>query len=1244
MIWKPVRLVLSDEEIERLKTDNARLQQHLEANFPLQSEILDSLIEMLTYLVNNIPDLRREIDTVLDSEENHSIILIHPDSEILSLPWSAAIDQRSGKKLGDIQNLFINKLLPVHSSERHEPPALKAPAPLKVLVVISCPLDTKTDIQRIFQQQEFLLLEAFHSLVQSKEVEVYFAPGSSLKAIREAIKQHQFHLLYFAGQGILQGGEGHVILEDTETRNTEIVHGSAFADALRSNPEYQIPAIFLSLCQMTDKGTETALRDISRELIKGGTSAVVALGGAVKLRYAVAFARHFIMRSAQKWPFFIAFNASTKHIYQLEQEDLEQAGRENPNPLQWILPNLYSSGKIGTLGDWSIAPSRLIYNSFRFPAELSRAIKQRSADHLFIGRRENLVAVRPHFSKKAPVLLKGPSGIGKTALAQQLVSRIIEDEENIIPFVFGEKIRAVHELLDTMQNFLLANGDMDVIVKIKSFETAKEIFTYLLYEIAKHWQPVFVFDNLEEFQSAPGENFDDRYQGLADIIHFLCHIQRFHVILTNRYAMPDFPEVQVFEIDSPGLADFWKRCYYLNITDLAIYLCQPEQAALCNRLFHHQPIAFGDLVKMIYKNIGGNYQALALFAVLVEENIDLAAKVLIWLEKVYEASELENGRIPARAGIGFILPHMINLLDTRQQLILRILSRFRIPVQISAVLAQIPGSEDADALETITGEMLDRLFELNLIEINIDQKTHDAYYYVTPPIRTSLEKIDRDNATDSFDHLAAGRYHHDCYNKLGGSLTELKEAFYHFTLTSDANSVLKTGEILSDFYYALSMMNVSFYFAWQIHKSLNQKTPISIWYRIAEILGIFGKYDDAITIYKNMLTNFQAGKDYIKLCKTLGYLGDIYRIMGVHDTALLYLEQSLDISRQLGHRHIEADILSTMSQLYYGRGDHPTALPLVQEALSLQEALGDLPSRRELLMQMSTIMLMREEPGEAIRLLADCVKICRQQDDKRGECTNLNAIADIYRDKHENNTALRYLMASLKVSRQIGDKYIENDILKNIVEIMENHLPREQALTLLHDNLQISREIGDRQTESNALTKIAEQEIALQRLDDAQRYLQEAFRICTELRFDIIKSTVLYHFGVIMRERKDRNNAIRYLNESLRLGRETNYRPGIARTLHLLALTVYSIGDLERAAHYLNESIQISHDLHERRLEALKYIDLANFYLDTRVHEPLVAKRYLNEAIKINVILRDVELTRILNDRKTFMDHYRSLK
>ena len=120
MIWKPIQLTLSEADIAGLKGLHGRMQRRLEAGYPLPSAELNDLMTQLSRCFNQLPEIGECLQAAAGGT-NHTLILVHPDSEILSLPWHAAIDAHSGRAAGLLPHLYITKML-------RAPSAVQAPA------------------------------------------------------------------------------------------------------------------------------------------------------------------------------------------------------------------------------------------------------------------------------------------------------------------------------------------------------------------------------------------------------------------------------------------------------------------------------------------------------------------------------------------------------------------------------------------------------------------------------------------------------------------------------------------------------------------------------------------------------------------------------------------------------------------------------------------------------------------------------------------------------------------------------------------------------------------------------------------------------------------------------------------------------------------------------------------------------------------------------------------------------------
>ncbi|MCI5139025.1 MAG: tetratricopeptide repeat protein, partial [Candidatus Electrothrix sp. AR1] len=118
---------------------------------------------------------------------------------------------------------------------------------------------------------------------------------------------------------------------------------------------------------------------------------------------------------------------------------------------------------------------------------------------------------------------------------------------------------------------------------------------------------------------------------------------------------------------------------------------------------------------------------------------------------------------------------------------------------------------------------------------------------------------------------------------------------------------------------------------------------------------------------------------------------DLHRIAN-YKKAIVLLEQSLVIRREIGDRAREGDTLSNIGVVYHDKGDYDTALKYLKQSLNIRREIGD----------------------------------------RTGEDCTLDNISHIYREWGNHDKILNYLKQNLAFYRKIGDKSHEDSTLNNI--------------------------------------------------------------------------------------------------------------------------------------------------------------------------------------------------------------------
>lgn len=257
-------------------------------------------------------------------------------------------------------------------------------------------------------------------------------------------------------------------------------------------------------------------------------------------------------------------------------------------------------------------------------------------------------------------------------------------------------------------------------------------FQCMLFQIKESHQTVFVFDNLEGFQAAPGEDFAEEYSDIKEVIEFLCNRRICYLILTCRYPVPGLKNLRSFDLNQVGFTDFWKKCIYMDVGDIHIHLREMESFEKAQQGFLASPgLQYINIVKLLHETFGGNYRALNFFDRLLKERPDKINDSLDSLEKFRESIKESTNEAKQQMGQNLVFAQLMELLESEHQKVLKLLSHFRIPVQAFALQLQV--QEKQDSIDWL--KILENLLRLTLIERSQDHEIQSVYYYVTPIVK-----------------------------------------------------------------------------------------------------------------------------------------------------------------------------------------------------------------------------------------------------------------------------------------------------------------------------------------------------------------------------------------------------------------------------------------------------------------------------------------------------------------------------
>ncbi|QWR78375.1 CHAT domain-containing protein [Candidatus Magnetomonas plexicatena] len=981
MQWTNVTLNIPDDKKKELKELGSKFTEAMEKDGTADNKIIEPLKIEMSKIINADSDVKTILKDAVTKGSHHVLRLLDNDNEILNLPWSLAVESDTNTRLGDIETLHILKTPTAINNKKSADFTPKA-APLKILIMISSPIDLSYKSRLAQEDEEYEILKAFEPLLKTGHLQIDYTDDGSIEALKSKIKANQYHILHFSGHGVFKDGKGSLHLENHYTLKGERVNEDDFAKAVNSNSGYKIPLVVLSSCQTAQGGSDAILSGVTGKLLNVETPAVVSMGMSVLDRHAILFtaALYTELSNGQSIP--EAFSTALNRLKVYEQQ---QALKSSHATQQWMIPNLYVSRQIENIVDWDSAPAPLELTTYQYVTEGKQISMSHKAGFMFVGRRETKAKVFEPFFGKKPIFLKGQGGVGKSTMAEYMVQRAItKNPAKTVPVIITDKVRSFDDILKVIEAAMLKTSSekmLNATISTRAIPEAILRVDSMLRMFSPDFKPVLVFDNLETFQDVSTGEFLPEYNDIYETIKHLCSEKIVQLVLTGRYVIPGLANLIEVNLNNIGFNDYWKKCQYLELFEIHHEL---NKKFYLDTIFDKQEAEFVDLVRFLHENLGGNFRALEFFNEIYKAKKFEIKESLKTIKDMKADLAAKVKDVRSEMALNLVFNELLKLVSFDQRRALYLLSNFRIPVQMKALTTQ----PENDGLINFDAALL-HLGNLTLIEIST-VKTSDTdvvkYYFVTPIIKDLLKEHDgsiaeedilkktgfplgggndKEGASSSvtqsssvipsstvipakagiqslkvnFSNKIAGDYYDDFVKHSGGGLTEREEAFYHYHKAGVKDKINEIGARLSRYYYNSSLYATAFHYCKAVYDLLKLESDLNVLNRMGLILQLYGDLDGALKIYLDIEKIARAEGKRNWEGTILNNIYGIYYAKGNYENALKYLTESLKITRGIGDKQGEATTLFNLAMLYDATGKPTESAQCLTEVKEINKTL-----------------------------------------------------------------------------------------------------------------------------------------------------------------------------------------------------------------------------------------------------------------------------------------------------------------
>jgi tetratricopeptide (TPR) repeat protein len=324
----------------------------------------------------------------------------------------------------------------------------------------------------------------------------------------------------------------------------------------------------------------------------------------------------------------------------------------------------------------------------------------------------------------------------------------------------------------------------------------------------------------------------------------------------------------------------------------------------------------------------------------------------------------------------------------------------------------------------------------------------------------------------------------------------------------------------------------------QLEASDKRRAALFNWIGLAHLQqNNFAEVRSAVTQVHSLISS----DDKAELANSLYLLGTISTRESKFDEARSYIEQSLELTREIGDRPGTSRNLHMIATTLQTQGAYAEARPYLEQALALQREIGD---QLWLAKSLGTL-------GSNARF--------------QGNYTDANI----------------YLEQTLAIQRELGDRYgIGNSLVEmGITARLQGNYGK--AREYLEQGLAMRRDIGDRLGAANALISLGNIAFTLGEYSQARARYEQSLATLREVGSPAGIAGTLNNLGVVSVLQRDYAAAEIYHQEGLMMRRRIGDRRGIADSLMNIGALAFRQKDYQAAESYFRESLVLHRDLND---------------------------------------------------------------
>jgi predicted ATPase/class 3 adenylate cyclase len=792
----------------------------------------------------------------------------------------------------------------------------------------------------------------------------------------------------------------------------------------------------------------------------------------------------------------------------------------------------------------------------------------------FVGREKEIRELKDLISRKRLLTISGPGGAGKTRLAIQVASELVDQFDAGGWFV---DLAPVSDPILVAQYILNSLG-----IREESGDSPLDTLIYF-FQVKS---ALMIIDNCEQVT-----------RGIAELVEALIsQVADLYILATSREPLGVAGETVwcIPPLVTPNLDEDLSIEKFVQLESVRLFM---ERAAAVKPQFtitrQNMPI-----IAQICARLDGIPLAIELAAARVKvlSVADIAAR----LDQRLQFLVSDQHSIPRQKTLRNLIDWSYDLLPENEQDLLRRLSVFAGGWTLPAMEAVCSG-ENIEAIEVL--DLLSHLVDKSLVVAEISD-VNERYRLLE-----TIRQYAHERLVENEEMYLYAKNHAEYF-------TEMAERSYEEIWGKNQGYWIEWLETEND--------NLRAAMAWMEQEGKAREMYLRLAGSLWRFWGMRGYIHEGRNRLETALILNPGAAKHLRANGLRG-AGKLALQQGDYLPAAIFSQESLDLFREINDQLGIARQLEVLGEIAYFQGKYSKAAELLKESLGIRKDINDKEGIAVSIRQLGLIARDHGDTQKARELFGQSLALFRELDDKIFTAQTLNHLGLVEHSSYEYEHANALFEEAASLYRQLNDRFGLSDVLLNLATVAKDKGDLVQAKTLGEQCLLLKQELGDKRGTAQTQANLAEVLIFQGKYSYATQLAERSLESFQGLG---VKRGIMFCKGLLAFLAHYRGNyelALSLAEEGMEISKEIEAPRAIAYCTEVYGLVAFANNDLDEGERLLNQAVSIFNQIGDRRNTAITWINLARIaYRKGNIEE---ADQLIGESLAISRLLK-IEWTR----------------